>query len=182
MRAILATSESKQCYRCGRSKSLRAFIRRRDGRCYDMCRSCVRIILARPRKATGQRKRLRHTASHRTCYLCNRHLPVSEFTRRSNGTYFSACKDCNRLVFSQRRRARLLSAEGEFTQAEWQAILAKYPQCPGCRRDWESIPLLKGRRSVVTVDHVQALSKGGRNDASNIQPLCYSCNSRKGDR
>lgn len=169
------------CYRCGKTKALTAFTRRRDGRVYEMCRACVRAIL---RRAPGgrQRQRLVHTGTRRTCYLCRRLLSNRQFTRRASGSYYSACKDCNKLVFAQRRRARLLAAEGEFTQAEWEAVLAKHVECPGCKRPWDSIPLLKGRKSVVTVDHIVPLSKQGRNDIANIQPLCYSCNSRKGDR
>ena len=37
-------------------------------------------------------------------------------------------------------------------------------------------------KSVITRDHVVAISKGGRNDITNLRPLCYSCNSKKGDR
>lgn len=50
----------------------------------------------------------RHTDTHRTCYRCeklNRPAvhPVAEFTRRSNGTYFSACKACNKEMARERR-------------------------------------------------------------------------------
>lgn len=142
----------RTCYRCRKPQFLTAFVQRRDGRYYDMCRKCVAAILSRPRQAKGPRKRQRPDESNRTCYLCNRFLPVEQFTRRSDGSYFSACKDPNRLVFAQRRRARLLAAEGEFTQKEWQDILAKYPRCPRCHRDWDSIPIPKSRRSSITVD------------------------------
>ncbi len=111
---VLVTTQL--CYRCGKRKALGAFTRRKDGRVYEMCRVCVRAILQR---APGtSRQRLVHTATHRTCYLCTRRLTTKHFTRRTVGTYYSACKDCNKLVFAQRRRARLLAAEGSFTRAE----------------------------------------------------------------
>lgn len=167
----------RTCYRCGFVKPLDAFTQRVDDRRYGMCRTCVAEILA----AEGRpRERLRHTATERTCYLCRRVLPVERFTRRANGTYISACKDCNRHVFAQRRRARLAGAEGSYTRAEWDALLAQHDRCPTCGRRWEDIPPPASGASVVTVDHVVPISKGGANSIDNLRPLCFSCNSRKG--
>jgi hypothetical protein len=144
-----------------------------------MCRSCVsQILLAR---GSGKR-RLPHTATARTCYLCRRELPNASFTRRSNGTFFSACKDCNRHVFGQRRRARLQAAGGSYTVAEWQALVAQYDRCPACLRPWRDIAPRPSDGVVITVDHIIALANGGSNAIENLQPLCYSCNSRKGHR
>jgi hypothetical protein len=65
---------------------------------------------------------------------------------------------------------------------EWEALKKQYTRYPGCHRAWSEIPLLPGRKSVITRDHIMAISRGGRNDIGNLQPLCYSCNSKKGDR
>lgn len=170
----------KQCYRCRQLRPHAAFIAKKNGRTYDMCSPCLAEILSAPK--AGKKARLHHTATRRTCYLCRRELPVAEFTRRSNGTYFSACKACNVNVFAHRRRARLAEAEGSFTTAEWEALKKLHGACPDCGRCWEEIPLPPGKTSPITRDHVVAISKGGRNDISNLRPLCYSCNSRKGDR
>lgn len=169
------------CYRCGMEKPLIEFIRRIDNRYYNMCKSCVSeiMLISRSRK----RQKLKHTETQRTCYLCNRFLPNAEFTRRSNGTYFSACKSCNRHVFAQRRRARLLASEGTYTVQEWETLLSKHPTtCPGCGRLWNEIPVPAGRTHVITVDHIIPISRGGKNSIDNLQPLCYTCNSKKGNK
>lgn len=66
--------------------------------------------------------------------------------------------------------ARKKAAPGSFTAEEWDALCRKYGRkCLAC-----------GKKRKLTVDHVVALSNGGTNDISNIQPLCGPCNSSKG--
>jgi 5-methylcytosine-specific restriction endonuclease McrA len=170
----------KTCYRCHESREDEAFIRKKNGTTYDMCSMCLSEVLSG--SGRGPKKRLAHTSRTRICYLCRRELPNASFTRRSNGTYFSACKACNINVFAHQRRARLAAAEGTFTTAEWLALLARYPACPGCLRSWAEIPVPKGWTTSATRDHIVAISCGGRNDIGNLRPLCRSCNSRKGPR
>lgn len=68
--------------------------------------------------------------------------------------------------------ARKHGAEGTFSVDEWRAIRDYYGnKCLACN---EQRPL--------TIDHIVPLSKGGRNDASNLQPLCNKCNSAKWNR
>ena len=170
----------KRCYRCQKTHPESAFIQKRSGSFYEMCSLCLSGVLS-PKDGQPKR-RLPHTETTRICYLCRRRLPNAAFTRRSNGTYFSACKDCNLNVFAHRRRARLAEAEGTFTTAEWEALKEKHDRCPRCLRRWEEIHVPPGWMTAMTRDHVIAISKGGRNDIANLRPLCRSCNSRKGDR
>ena len=116
-----------------------------------------------PHLSRRPRARLHHTKTERTCYLCRRVLVNAEFTRRSNGTFFSACKDCNRHVFAQRRRARLAGAGGSYTMGEWTALLTTFDHCPDCGREWDQIPAAPGGY-VITADHIVPISQGGRND------------------
>lgn len=73
----------------------------------------------------------------------------------------------------QRRRALMASAEGYHTGAELKALLEQQRgRCIYCGR---SI------RTKYSVDHIQALSRGGSNWIANIQLLCQPCNSAKQD-
>jgi len=43
-------------------------------------------------------------------------------------------------------------------------------------------PDCDGLDSILTIDHVKPVSKGGLNTMDNVQILCYTCNRRKGNR
>jgi 5-methylcytosine-specific restriction endonuclease McrA len=72
----------------------------------------------------------------------------------------------------QRRRARIAAVGGSYTPVEWDRLCALYGHC--CVRCEAT--------GALTVDHVVPLSRGGRNDVWNLQPLCRSCNSQKHTR
>ena len=79
------------------------------------------------------------------------------------------------LAWGHKHRAALRDAPGSFTDSEWRNLLERFDyKCAECGRKEPEIKL--------TVDHFLPLSKGGSNYISNIQPLCKSCNSRKGNR
>lgn len=71
---------------------------------------------------------------------------------------------------SHRRRARLSNAGQSFTAKEWNNLCKKYNyRCLAC-----------GKKKKLEVDHIIPLSKNGSASIDNIQPLCRSCNSKKG--
>jgi 5-methylcytosine-specific restriction endonuclease McrA len=73
------------------------------------------------------------------------------------------------LEYHANRRARALGNGGTFTDKDWNEILEKYGhKCLKC-----------GSTDRIQPDHVIPLARGGRNDKSNIQPLCKRCNVRK---
>lgn len=148
------------------------------------------------------------TTPTKTCSNCREAKPADQFGRRalSSDGLTSRCKVCtrdyhrgwvskNRETYIPRVREqdrlryaedptrhieqarankhRQRAQEGGFTTAEWDALCARYGhRCPAC-----------GARGVkLTVDHVVPIKAGGTSWISNIQPLCWPCNSGKGTK
>jgi 5-methylcytosine-specific restriction endonuclease McrA len=71
------------------------------------------------------------------------------------------------------RRANGGSALPHHTEAEWKDLLQRCKgRCARCRR----------RSKELQRDHVIALTKGGSDHITNIQPLCSRCNRSKSNR
>jgi 5-methylcytosine-specific restriction endonuclease McrA len=72
------------------------------------------------------------------------------------------------------KAARRAKAEGSFTGDDIKALFAAQKgRCPICR---DSIA------KRFHIDHVMPLIRGGRNDRTNLQLLCVTCNLRKGPK
>lgn len=68
------------------------------------------------------------------------------------------------------RWLREFVAQGSFTPSEFKALCNQYGNiCLRCRK-----------KRVLVADHVISLAQGGKNDITNIQPLCKRCNGIKG--
>lgn len=67
-------------------------------------------------------------------------------------------------------RAKKTGAGGSFTKEQWLRLKAKFDhKCAAC-----------GAAVRLQVDHIISIANGGVSDISNIQPLCRSCNRKKG--
>src|SRR5439155_21053232 len=86
--------------------------------------------------------------------------------------WFKANRD-KAVTYAQHRRAKKAANGGTFTTAEWQQLKSYHGyRCLCCG---EIEPKIK-----LTVDHIVPIELGGSNDITNIQPLCRTCNLRKG--
>ena len=88
--------------------------------------------------------------------------------------YFLNKKDCiaRAKVSKSKRREQIYKNGGRFTKKEWIDLCERFDnQCVCC-----------GNEGDLSVDHIIPISKGGRNDISNIQPLCLHCNLTKGTK
>lgn len=98
-------------------------------------------------------------------------LKNPERARAYHNAYWRARPIQNRLKV-HRRRLIVLDAGAEISAELWRAMC-----------DWfGNTCLCCGASAPLTMDHVIPVTRGGTNEARNLQPLCRSCNSSKGDR
>ena len=103
-----------------------------------------------------------------------------QWTSSTTGKISFYCVPCR----NQRREtynARKIKNGGHHTKSQWLNKLAEYEACPRCQRAWNAIPPRPNKRYKYTwtKDHIISLFRGGTDDISNIQPLCYQCQFRK---
>lgn len=200
---------TKRCPRCKVWKPTGEFHKKsstRDGlACY--CKTCKKKIAAKWYKDNREQERERrrqHYAENRETYIENARRRYwenprakSEYDKRRYKQkreeilqYQSDYYQCNKEHVkarvkryrqdnpekeagrARRRRAKEKGAEGYFTEEHWERLCnLSGGTCLCCGKDED-----------ITVDHVVPLTRGGTNWINNIQPLCRSCNSSKGNR
>lgn len=124
----------------------------------------------------------------KTCWLCGQWKPLTDYYRcktfRDGLQRF--CKECSNQRFyqyaknnpqrqnitRQKYRHRKNNSIGSYTYAEWKSLCQTYGSVCACC----------GAAEPLCADHIVPLSKGGTSYISNIQPLCRTCNSRKGSQ
>jgi 5-methylcytosine-specific restriction endonuclease McrA len=154
---------SKTCPGCNTTKPSHAFgISRRDtDGLQTYCKECRKLD-----RAANKEREARRVAEWQRANP-ERHYQKQRAWDKRN---VEKVREINRLG-ENRRRTRKTEAGGAFTAKEWQELCERYDhQCVAC-----------GKRAKLTSDHVIPVSKGGSSNIENIQPLCQSCNSKKGD-
>lgn len=127
------------------------------------------------------------TEKTRVCRLCGEEKPLEKFEKdkRVKGGRTSRCKACKaalndraRTLYSRlKHRAKQDGQPLEVTLKELQALFAAFDgKCIYCGISEEEAGCSHH------VDHVIAVSKGGRHHISNLVVACDSCNRKKGNR
>jgi 5-methylcytosine-specific restriction endonuclease McrA len=178
------------CTRCRAWKEPDDFARdrtRKSGR-RGHCRACE--------KENREANREKHRERHRSYYQRNRERILEYFhqlyrthgqkirdkTNRWHAQHAERMNKASRIwrknnperirTYVRARRARKRGAPGSHTPAEWVALCIRYGnRCLSCGKPWP-----------LSADHIVPLSRGGSNDIANLQPLCLSCNDRKGTK
>lgn len=87
------------------------------------------------------------------------------------------------VLFKNKQRMTKLRTLGNIKYNEWVALVEKHNHtCVYCGISEDELKVKWGGKQFIklTMDHIIPISKGGLNVIENIQPLCISCNTRKG--
>ncbi len=140
-------------------------------------KSCTRCKITKPMADFGPSKKSADGRKWR-CRECER-VQAREHYKRDPSKAAEPVKRWQKLHrvhlrhTSQQRRAAKRGLPGSHTLQEWKDLCAKFKnRCVRC-----------GVHGKLTRDHVIPITDPrSSHDISNIQPLCYSCNSSKGNR
>lgn len=194
--------DGKVCYTCQQWRFLSEFqknSKKKDGLSI-WCRTCFNAYQKEVRKRTAERSpnyssdyrkkwyqenKAEHDARVKRWHANNKER-MQAHQKRYSGLYYEKNKErisqrsraYARMhpeygtICTRRYRVRKQGAIGKYTVSEWRKLCAQYDyRCLCCNE-----------RKKLTADHIVPISKGGGNSIDNIQPLCQSCNSRKGAR
>lgn len=185
----------KRCPSCGETKPVTAF-GKQAGKSYGLrvhCREChsrekaaytavnrERVTATNAAYRVARKEELREVSRQwrkdhpvRTAEIARTSKIKHEAERKvSNQTYRKA-HAAHYATLGSKRRALKLGNGGSHTEAEWEALKARYGnRCLFCGRT----------NRPLTKDHVLPVTKGGTDTIDNIQPLCGPCNSSKSAR
>jgi 5-methylcytosine-specific restriction endonuclease McrA len=146
------------CPRCGETKLSSEFCAGR----IPYCRSCWKVYCREYRETHSE---FYGSIKARAAEWREQHPErVRELTRRWRREHPEQC------AWAHRQREAQKRGGGTYSREEWLALLKSHEgKCAKC-----------GATEDITADHIVPLALGGSNTIDNIQPLCRSCNSRKG--
>jgi 5-methylcytosine-specific restriction endonuclease McrA len=188
------TSLTHRCRKCGKTKSLNEFLPSAPSKRDWICKPCRNVLNSQWQKRNPEKvkaKSLRWLHAHleevkEQARIFRALFPekASEAQRRYRELHpdkkrESALKarrknpEYHNVINKQNRRAMIRGNGGKFTQQEWKDLKEFYNfTCLCCGKQEPEIKL--------EPDHVKPILLGGLNVIGNLQPLCRSCNSKKG--
>jgi hypothetical protein len=121
-------------------------------------------------------KRTLLSGLHEYCKPCNVTTVMTSQTRHPDTYHENQLARYKRPAYrAKNHRARTLRVQaetGDFTAEQWEGLLRLYGhQCVYCGH----------KMTAPTVEHLTAVTKGGRTTLWNILPACKPCNSKKRD-
>src|SRR3990167_7445241 len=132
--------------------------------CSVLCKKISRTLSRKKYKLSCKEKKKRDSAFAKT-------ERGREINKKSVKLYLATEKGkiCRK---NGKHRRRQLEKTGRITAKEWALKLKQYQyKCVYCESD-----------ENIEMDHIIPLSKGGDHNINNIQPLCRSCNAKKGNK
>lgn len=133
---------------------------------YALCESYLKKLLAESiepdlsmRKEIAERFGVDHKWIYRVIYGIHNPGHWRKYSARNQ-------------VQAENARAKKLGIPGEILESEWIALCDHHG----------NICLCCLQQARLVIDHVLPLSTGGINRIDNVQPLCFTCNAKKGAR
>jgi len=106
------------------------------------------------------------------CYICDESFGEV----KPHKDFIQICSGCginhHNKIARQNKRMKRLGVEGRICLIHWiYAMHQNKYSCVHCKAP--------GSKVRLTLDHILAVSKGGKNIPENIQPLCIECHNTK---
>ena len=182
-RTKVSEERTKTCPKCGVVKALASFGRdatRIDGR-YSYCKQCRRVPNRKDREVLELAAK-----GLKVCTRCLKTKPFCAFEKdmsKSLGVT-SRCKKCKReqrrltVVDTEPKRPQRSKSSRDYTR--WEVFEDDDFTCYICEETLSPDTPPNHPRSL-SIDHVLAISRGGKDERDNVRTACLSCNTSKSD-
>lgn len=133
------------------------------------CKFCYNIRNQKSKTKISNEKKQQNLQKRRDTYKKdNKIKEYSRIWKQNKRKFDPNWNTTNKRVY----RARKYGAGGSHTEKQWQELLKQCNyQCVCCMAS-----------TKLTRDHITPVTSNGSDNIENIQPLCKSCNSSKGNR
>lgn len=116
-----------------------------------------------------QFNRVLETKNNLYCWECFYKKSLLFFNENEE---YVLCREINDVLFNDRKEIKKKERQKLTLKLRFTVFKRDAFKCIACGRD--------GRNSILEVDHVQALTNGGKTILKNLQTLCFDCNRGKG--